>query len=487
MFNVAITTFHKKYNSTLFPPNFTRLEQCVLKDGASILAPILGLDLGIATDVSLFNYAHIPNFHRYYFIKNWVWDSGLWWAYLEVDVLASWKSAIGANKCYLLRSATHWDGNIVDTFFPAKTNEWFDHDVVGFVGNTPWAMTYEAGFYVVGIINGDSASGGAVSYYAMSTSQFANFKGQLLGTTEWALGEIEEISEDLWKSLFNPYQYIASCMWFPIKNGFPSGQSVSTIPFGWWEVSSSATKIASLYYDIPELTVTAGGHPQASERGNFLNASPFSEYTLYAPPFGEFQLDPNIVAQGIRDENIHIAIRVDLTSGMGCLLVTTYVRQTVEDTPVYEVVPLIYNTTMVAVPITLAQVNRDNIGTVSVVTNAVSGMIGNLALGHLTGAITTATSGIVDAIQTRVPKIQMVGSSGSIAQYQGMDFRVVSRFRYVVDDCLYDKGRPCCAEYFINTCTGYVQVLDSHVVINGCSSTELEKINSLLNEGFFYE
>ena len=63
-----------------------------LRDETSVINPVVMIH---ATNISLFNYAYIPEFHRYYYIRDIVSvRNGLWRVSMSVDVLMSFKNDI---------------------------------------------------------------------------------------------------------------------------------------------------------------------------------------------------------------------------------------------------------------------------------------------------------------------------------------------------------------------------------------------------------
>lgn len=63
-----------------------------LRDETSVINPVILIH---ATNLSQYNYAYIPEFHRYYFIRDIVSvRNGLWRVTLSVDVLMSFKTDI---------------------------------------------------------------------------------------------------------------------------------------------------------------------------------------------------------------------------------------------------------------------------------------------------------------------------------------------------------------------------------------------------------
>lgn len=90
-----------------------------LKDGCSVLSPSV---VFTGENLSGFNYAYIPQFSRYYFIKEITSvKSGLWEISMRVDVLESYKDSIKANTAILKRQEKIWDMYLNDEMFKAES------------------------------------------------------------------------------------------------------------------------------------------------------------------------------------------------------------------------------------------------------------------------------------------------------------------------------------------------------------------------------
>ena len=121
-FRVDFYNFSKKENSTATPSaNSATSFNCKLLSPSGVLSPVLEINLGV-NNYPNYNYAYIPNFNRYYWISDWVNDGPLWRCSLNVDVLASYKTAIGNTNLYVLRAANSYDGDIIDTLYPTDTD-----------------------------------------------------------------------------------------------------------------------------------------------------------------------------------------------------------------------------------------------------------------------------------------------------------------------------------------------------------------------------
>lgn len=491
--NVSLYTFSKKNNSTAVPSAAPVVYDCILKAGCSMLNPSIGLEYSMAENPTGKNYAYISAFSRYYFVSDWVWENGLWWANLAVDVLATYKTAILNSTEYVARSSVLYDGNIADSLFPTKVNlidswvsEWPTQTL------THWKRDYADGFYVIGIINNDSSAVGSVSYYAFTSAQFSAFKNFLMGDAAWTgiLSTNPDIGENLYKSLFNPFQYISTINWFPLAWNNNWGTAITQLPFGWWNLtytpsSNICYRLTTFTYSFAQV-FSAGMHPQMDSRGKYTCCSPFTVYRMFAPPWGEFLLDGTIIINGTVQQgdsakyiNIDCTIQVDFISGNGHLIVSANIGGG-------EYATLLNTQALVAVPIQLAQVNSDSWGHMRSQVNALSSFFGAAASLDVGGMITSAANGIMDGIETRVPHAQTTGSNGGIGIYQTR-FQLENLFYEIADDALADMGRPLCKEVLLSTLiNGYVKTVNSHIAISGTDS-EIENLNAALDRGIFLE
>ena len=449
--------FNKNPNSTKRPGEPQKTYNCLLIEPTSVVNPSIAIADAVAPHE--YNYAYITEFSRYYFVNDWNYSGGRWFASLNVDVLASFKNSIGASEQYVLRSAAEYNPNVVDTLYPTLSAP----TVVNIAADNPFTSSLKQGCYVVGIINNDEDAVGAVSYYSFTNAQFRTFCNAIMGSSEWAFSGITEISTELFKTLFNPFQYVASCMWFPIP-GF-SSTPVTEIPYGWWNLPVSCskltvtTRLADAFF-IPEK------HPQAESRGTYLNAAPYSRYSVAWPAFGMFPLDANIVGKCSR---ISVQCYIDAVSGKGVLAILAYLEDAV--------FTLLNTESMVGVPIQIAQIASDYIGAAS---TAIGG-VASLFTGNIAGGL----SSIGSAVNTAMPQVSTKGSNGMTASYH-FNPQLLCEFYHVAEESNEHRGRPLCSERVVNTLPGYVMVADAEIEAP-CTSGELERIKGYMNGGFYYE
>lgn len=452
MFNITFYKFNKNENSTKVVNVEGDTFKCALIEPTDIINPRIAL---AHSNPTAYNYARISIFNRYYFVNNWSYSGGRWVALLNVDVLASFKDEIGRQRQYVIRSSARSDGTIIDTLYPTKANP----TTTFTTAENPFVSTLAEGVFIVGIINGDTSAVGAVSYYAFKSSAFRSFCNAMMGTGDWMYDGIEEIGEELTKVIFNPFQYVASCIWLPVASIGTSGGG--SVKYGWWELSINAPSIsgeprlAGVQFAIPK-------HPQ-NGRGSYLNGSPFSRYWLSWPCFGSFPIDADVVS---RYSTLQAQCFVDPVSGIGTLNVIAG-----------NVAEVLTTQVQVGVPIQLAQMASDYIGAAGSIIQSV----GNIATMNVGGFFNS----IGDAVSHAMPQLSSSGKNGGIGAFM-FPPSLNATFYNVVDDDNSHRGRPLMQDVVLNSIPGYILCSDAELECS-CTTNELQTIKSYLNGGFYYE
>lgn len=454
-------TFSKKKNSTEQPNNYYK--KCNLNadlmNGSGILNPSFQINedawIGLNIDVTTLNYAEVPELERYYYITNWKYNRGLWICEMMVDVLASFKSSIGATTTYILRSASNYDRYLPDNLYPAKTGASFNATTQN---SNPFATTFSSGYFVVGIINGDSSSYGAVSYYVFTSSQFRSFCNTLLGN--FNVFSATEISDELGKMLFNPFQYIVSCTWLPVTP--PTGSAISSVKIGWWSISASCSRLGSSVRTSGTVTISVPKHPDSTYR-KYLLGEPYSQYYLDFPPFGSVSISANLL---VSVSTLDFQWDCDCITGEGRLMIGANSAQ-----------PFNILHGQVGVPIQIAQMSPN-----------IQGAIQQLipTTGHeVVDSIISTLGNIGSAlIASNFPMQTTGGNGGFMGGYYPI--RLTGIFYNVANEEKTEFGAPCCQTLTISTLSGYVLCAHGDFIGN-CTATETDEINNYLTSGFFYE
>lgn len=476
---VEFWNYSKKKNSTKKPlsGSGTSYTNFNLKGSCSTLNPVItvavaSMPVASVAPINTFTYCYINKFNRYYFIEDWVYSNNMWEAHLSIDVLASHKVQIGAMSEYVVRAASTKDGSIIDVAYPATSNITITNSTLNLNLNNA------GGFYIVGIINNSSTvSEGAIAYYAMSAQGLANLKSYLMSNTflnDNNLYTNPDISPDLLKTLFNPFQYIVSCKFYPFT--MPTIlPAVTSINFGWWSLPYAA-------YRLPEgggiLTTTSAdftvpSHPQSS-RGSYLNHAPYTDIVIYHPLLGTVPLD---VAKINAGDTINIGIEAETVTGQGYITIRTN-----RNNANY----ILYQTTLpLAIDIPLAQMNIDTINVARTAVNTVGNIVSSAMSLNVGGVITSAGNGVLDALQAQAPVLQSSGAAGNRANYTALA-RVIVVQRTVANDDPTNRGYPLCQTKTLNTLSGFIKVVDAHVDIP-CLAAERDMIVNFMESGFYYE
>lgn len=492
--------FSKRINSTKIPTgNPTLSLDGDLKDATSVEKPVIKIKNRGAISPAPYVYAYIEKFNRYYFVSDWVYDQGFWYVHMTEDYLASWKPFIGFTNAYIDRCASESDGDIIDTRYITKTN--FQKSAVSF--GTSLDST---GTFVLGIIGGSadtSQTGGAVTYYALTRTECVNLMNYLLSPAflndngfPQTSTLTQQLTQETAKAFVNPFQFIVSCVWFPLQPSlFYSGNS-EAITVGYWLIDTTIAtghKVNSVYIPVSS-QVALPVHPQSASRGNYLNYAPYTRLSVYIPPYGVIPIDPSCRRLG---SNMRYISRVDPITGVGELNV--YCTDELPSALIDEHnIPIVATAiAQVGVPVQIAQVGTDFINAISEGVQAVSSidwmgaMAGAVAtqqfggIGALKGITPETVGHVANAVMSLSPQVRTSGANG--ARFWTILYpRLMAEFSLLVDEDNEEMGRPLRQKRVINTLSGYVKCFEV-TVDYPCFDTEKDAILMYLTSGFFWE
>ena len=475
-------TFGKRVNSTLQPSGGTQFD-IVLKTPTSMTQPTIQLQTSNPTG---YNYCYIAHFSRYYYVGDWTCiHNDLWEVTLKVDAMASFKSSILGGTHYVLRSASSYDGDIIDNLYPIKGNT-----TLYLSDFSPSSAKFNTGdiTYIIGILNNNSSPKfGAVQYYTVTETQLGKLMSFILGSNPGQSDDFweamyqmfsayslftPEAQDQMLNSMVNPLQYIVESYALPYKpydpNSIPTAQQlkVGPINLGWARqgtplpASSTQRLLFSGSLDLPE-------HPQKNDRGPYLNLDPFMKYWLYLGPFGLYPVDAVTVYS---THTITYDVSGDL---MGNITMVLYVDGKQIDI-LHANVKCNFPVGQVSMDVSRAASSALNIG--GSVFRAMSGD---------PSALVSGASGIVSAADAIAPKVRTQGAQGTFVNVFD-NFNAYGEAHWVVDDNNTERGRPLCKSVTLSTLSGYCLCSEAEVIING-TADEAAVINNYLNTGFFIE
>lgn len=459
--------FAKRTNSTKRPSGGQEF-------GIDLKAPcnIIDPEIKIATqsDPTGYNYCYLPTFSRYYWVKNWTYSDGLWNASLTVDTLASYRDQIGYSTEYVVRSSAKFDGTISDGLYPATAE--VRSVTSAFQGG--FSETISGGFFVIGFIAKAANSIGAITYVVMAPGNVKKLSAKLLTDVSYLSIDNAEISDSLTKVLFNPYQYIVSCNYFPFDVAELTAHLplVSNVDVGWWSIDIPCWILGADNNNLTKsVSVGIPKHPQAASRGGYCNASPYTDYTIFLQPFGVIPLDASKLWGAA---TLSIQYTVDLFTGDSILRMFTDTNQLVHET-----------TAKLGVPIQLSNITFDVPSGGGLLQTGIAAAFGGLQAALTGGSFSDVGNGILNAAQATNADVASKGATGSTIAFDSVPY-MVARFKILVDDNNEDHGRPLCKRVQLSTIPGFIMVDDPDIALNA-TAAEIDSVKSYLKNGFFYE
>lgn len=471
---VQFSVTSKRENSTLIPEMRDSAE-CTFKNGCSMLNPTLLLN--IRTD-TFPDYTFFKIGNRYYRVKDIrSIRNDLFEIDGEVDVLATYKSQIGASSQYILRTAATFDGTVSDSFYPTKALKSYVR--------TPHSTRFifpQSGAFVFGIQGLATGSGqtfGSTTYYIMDIYQASAFMNEVFNiqNSQYDAASVESVSgipEEVYKSIINPQQYITSCMFLPFDAESVGGShSVTSIKLGWYDMTASARVFDASFDALPSVedTFDLTKHPQNS-RGVYMNNAPYTEYILSIMPFGEIPLPSDLL---LTETQIHYKIIVDVITGQGTLKIYAGSSDSGQI--------LDSQSAQIGVPIAISG-GIYEFSPKALKEKAIAGaLIQSAQMGRAGQLFFSYKDGIMDAVKS--PSVSTSGSNGAL---DFLEYPVIlySRFTQVVDDDNTQHGRPLCAVRQISTLGGYIVCLKPELSLPA-TITEKEEVIRYMENGFFYE
>ena len=487
--NVYLTNTTKKHNSTEQPTmtgTGVKTLTCMLKEGSSIISPTLIFER--ANVGHAYNYVYIPDFSRYYFVDDIVYDGARIYYYCTCDVLATYKSTIGAASMYVLRSAYVNNEYIIDQYYPTTTRLLQHSEDLG----KPWSgynKTGEPSFWVLGIVNKTG-----VEYYAFTRAQLDSFMAYLW-SEQFVLDMLDVIHIDVvlnpqLKAAVDPISYLTCCIWLPFS--MFTSQSVALFPSKTVTIGGKVTSYSAYGVTVEDISDNGDGmiiafestpdllpHPQSNARGEYLNSPGFTDCRLVMPPFGMYDYN---AAELNQYDRILVRVSVDCTNGIGKLQVFGQIKN--QDNTYSTKSMLTDVQTQIGVPLPITQIITPGLSVIDM-TMKLGGAAASAFMGNFGGAVGGVSAAVDSFYNSRVPRATNIGSRGSLAGITGHAFFEYT-WRYVAPNDVTDHGQPLCEVYQLSTLPGYQLILEPHIHTTGMAEED-DRINNYLSTGYFYE
>ena len=477
----------KRSNSTKQPQSSTQFpavsKTATLKDDCNNLRPQFDLLLDSVTQDPGYNYIEwneTPTLRRYYFIteRTYLSNSHIRIS-CEEDVLATYKAFIQSESHFVTRSSQLRNQYITDTLYPTAQNKISNLDSFT-VGD------YTDGFYVIGVIHqigpgsagdGYSFSRGSVYYYTAKQSEFETLL-QFLNAPGAAYSD------------YNPLSHIVSCIYIPDDE---TGSSVTSAMFvhGGDSFNWTHTKIsigASGLHHVPISSRNLPDHTQHDGARLYLNYAPFSKYTLFAPPFGQFEIDRSLMG-AFTNKAITFTLSVDCADGTASLIVTGGSRRLIQTSGNYAVNVMLAQQTTRSGADLMRLDNMETAATLAGLAGASAAAmrkdVGGLA-GSAINAINAANDYTLASYLTNIPKVSVLSSNGAMS-ILSKSWGIQSEFAQVSGEDVLEMGAPYMAYTSLASVSGYVQCMNARYQGLAGTKEERDAIDAFLNSGFYIQ
>ena len=483
-------TFSKRINSTKQPgvsDTYTS-HTCYLKENTSMHDPVLKLK----TTEYGYEYAKITwgtgGPIKYYFVVDVISvTNDIVEYHLTEDVLATYKTEVGATQAHILYSshATDYDPMIIDPRINVKNEKGsnvykcstpvFDTSALDPTQKTP--------HYLLTVLNNQySASTGFSTTYAVNESGMEEIRAWFCDTNVW----------QSFQNYFggNPLDGIIDCKWVPYGipySGTTSQIWIGNITNGTGGHAFTTDRVFGMNtYPIINNTYQVGVNLRYDD---FRAIEPYTSGTIYLPGFGN--LDMNM-GEWCGEQWMDIETIIDVISGD-----ITYFLKRHSTNKIVQTVRC-----NVAVRCPIGHITSDSNGVMAGIGQMVGGtaaLVGGVAAAGATGGASLAIAGGVGSIIAGAANTILSQNKHSTSVAGNVGGRTSIYAPYIIhtefsvnteipDGVIYKQllGRPCNGCRTISALTGYVQC-DRASVSGSMNGKEKEEINTFLNSGFYYE
>ena len=291
--------------------DLVKIYECniIFKDSTSILNPIIKI---VYNELPIFNYCYIDTLNRYYYITNVVLTSNnLYVLYLSCDELMSFKNEIGNLEGLIARNEFEFDPNLTDNELVVDNTSQLALVENLTPQNNPFKHTVSSPF----VISTMSTTGEQGSDNLKSWEQ-TSFNKKFLGninTITRLCNQCSKIDQAVIGTFFaNPNEYISSIMLYPfeVNKFFRTSTYFDEITIG-----KSTFNLENYYLSNPHNSINIANFKIEPYFNNYLDYQ--SQYKIYIPCFGYFQISPQI----FMGYYIKIDLSIDFDTGQALLLV----------------------------------------------------------------------------------------------------------------------------------------------------------------------
>lgn len=458
---ITLYKTNKKTNSTKVPDGGVTLNSVTLKNGCDILKPVFML----SSDDNYFKdtITEIGFQGKYYFVTDIKSvRNNLWELSSEIDVLATYKAEIIANKCLVEFDETT-NTTIVDSRLPIKTT-------VSRAGNivSMRDIMREGGTYLLGV-----TGKGSVDTFAFT--DIATINAILDSVNDWAdrlyasldpadipgIVEAIVVTGKQMVTQGNAINNIRSCIWIPWS--ITSGVAVKDVTLGNYETGYTG-------YSITRRTADHVYSVKIPWQFNdWRNKSPYTSIYLYIPFVGYIHYSSDEL---IGIDSLTIQFSIDRVTGAISAVVKTgeYIIGTYG------------GNSGIVIPIGSSNINASQ--TVGSIVGAGTALV----MGNWLGGASLVGSALTSMATPLSTTIGSFGNGSGATQPEAIACYVYTHdIPDVPNSYAPIIGTPTYKVKELSSLTGFVKTGNTSVSINGATFTEINMINGLLNGGVYIE
>lgn len=458
---ITLYTTNKKTNSTKVPWGGVTLNSVTLKNGCDILKPVFLL----SSDDNYFQNAitEIGFQNKYYFVidiksvRNNLWEISC-----EIDVLATYKAEIIANKCLVEFDETA-NTTIVDSRLPIKSTVTRTGNIVSMRD-----IMREGGTYLLGV-----TGKGSVDTFAFT--DIATINSILDSVNDWADGlyasldpsDIPGIVDSIvvtGKQMVtqgNAINNIRSCIWIPWS--ITNGVAVKNVSLGNYETGYTG-------YSITKRTADHVYSVKIPWQFNdWRNKSPYTSIYLYIPFVGYIHYSSDEL---IGIESLTIQFSIDRVTGSISAVVKSgeYIIGTYG------------GNSGIVIPIGSSNINASQ--TVGSIVGAGTALV----MGNWLGGASLVGSALTSMATPLSTTIGSFGNGSGATQPEAIACYV---YTHDIPDTPNSYapiiGTPTYKVKELSSLSGFVKTGNASISINGATFTEINMVNRLLNGGVYIE
>lgn len=452
----------KRKNSTKIPEKYISEFNVDLKEPTSLVTPTLLMSKSHWTHS--YNYVYIPDFQRTYFVKDITYlNNDIMEVALNMDYLGSRRDVILNTVTFVERTndTALYNDEVYDQYLSNTTEIVAQRSIT-----TSFKSPFDTeGCYILRVVNNTANIGGISTYAITNDSKIADILNFLFTESNFK----DVISDEVVKSFFNPFQYIISLKWIPLKRSEITASDSEEVYIGWWDTGIKAfpINVSGTQFDSEKINIPTNIYSDFRK-----NVSAFSEYYLYIPGVGNVSIGGADV-----NEPLYLSGSIDIVTGQ-CIY---YLCEKNPYTSNADNNPIIATFSCnLATDIQLGQMGA-----------RLGGLIGN-GIGAISSALSGNIGGMISGTVNAVQSV--TNPTASINGTQGARFLIENGSNIIVSLTNYGScvspdtiGKPSYQNALLKSLLGYyVQCGNASIELQGYDD-EADIINGYLNGGVYLE